>query len=79
MKKDENNGRVTLAVLQRDIKHLSEKIDSYFERNNQVIDNHENRLSTLEKAVAQSKGFFIALSAIIALLTVINFLIRIWQ
>jgi len=78
MKKNDN-GRVTLAVLQRDIKHLSEKIDSYFERNNQVIDNHENRLSTLEKAVAQSKGFFIALSAIIALLTVINFLIRIWQ
>jgi len=36
------NGRVTLAVLQNDVKHLTERVDI-------VIEDHENRLRHIEK------------------------------
>lgn len=50
MTPDTTNGRVTLAVLQNDIKHLSEKLDLYHEEMCKNHGDHEFRLRTLEGA-----------------------------
>lgn len=56
---DSDNGRVTMAILQNEIRHLSEevkrlrqdlcgKIEAYEERARSVHQDHEERLRTLE-------------------------------
>jgi tetrahydromethanopterin S-methyltransferase subunit B len=43
---ENNNGRVTLAVVQTEIKHLGEKIDK-------LTEDHEDRLRKVEKDVTK--------------------------
>ena len=51
---DETNGRVTLAVVQRDIQHLSERIDEFIAESRGCRKDHEDRIRSLEASGRRS-------------------------
>lgn len=61
---DANNSRVTLAVVQRDIQHVIEKLDRYHQELCKELEDHEGRLRALEgqsrQGVWRDLGVFVA-------------------
>ena len=47
-KPNSTNGRVTLAVLQNDIAHLTDEVRGYRAETKELVQDHEDRLRTLE-------------------------------
>ena len=50
---DTDNGRVTLAVIQADIRHLSSLLEAHIAKSSDCHDDHETRIRGLETSVTR--------------------------
>jgi hypothetical protein len=75
---DTDNGRVTLAVINSQLEHLTQLLEKHIEDDAKCRDDHETRIRSLEKRTTQIEGKQTAIAAGQSVFTAVAALLAGW-